>query len=372
MNLSTLNVAVIGAGYAGTAAAKAMSLLGAKVTVFEQASQIGEVGAGIGLRPSSMAAFREWGILDAITAVSTPSPEFDILTPTGEVISATPWPEVEEFGITTHLIHRRDFIDALVGVLPEGMVRLGHKLVSVTDHGDSATVACENGHSDTFDLVIGGDGIKSRVRGELFGDYQPVFAHEHTYRAVIPIESLGGLVEDDTFRMYISGDAAKIYLLPLRHRGQVSFDLSYPNDDPTWSPEITNEELVRVLHGFDERIVDVVRNIDIATVNTRSAHDIDPVDVWHSGCVALVGDAAHAMLYHQGQGANSAILDALELGRALAAADSVADALASYVAKRKPVAQELQRLSRQSWSSDALDDAFPGQKPGEIAATARS
>ena len=75
-DLQKLNVAVIGAGYAGAAAGKALSLLGCNVAVYEQARQIREVGAGIGLRPSTMDRFRQWGILDAITKVSSPSDFF--------------------------------------------------------------------------------------------------------------------------------------------------------------------------------------------------------------------------------------------------------------------------------------------------------
>ena len=78
--LKNLNIAIVGGGYGGAAAAKALSLLGAKVDVYEQATEIREVGAGIGLRPSTMARFREWGIFDAIAAVSSPSEYFEILT----------------------------------------------------------------------------------------------------------------------------------------------------------------------------------------------------------------------------------------------------------------------------------------------------
>ena len=79
-DLKYLRIAIVGAGYAGAAAAKALSNLGASVTVYEQASQIHEVGAGIGLRPSSMDQFNSWGIGPAIKAVTSPSDAFEILT----------------------------------------------------------------------------------------------------------------------------------------------------------------------------------------------------------------------------------------------------------------------------------------------------
>lgn len=131
-DLKNLKIAVVGAGYGGAAAAKALSLLGAQVDVYEQASSIREVGAGIGLRPSTMNRFREWGIFDAIADVTSPSDYFEILTATGDPIMKEAWPADGEQA-HTHLIHRGDFIDALLGVLPEGMVHLGHKLESVED-----------------------------------------------------------------------------------------------------------------------------------------------------------------------------------------------------------------------------------------------
>src|SRR5690606_7727336 len=85
-DLKNLKIAVVGAGYGGAAAAKALSLLGADVSVYEQATRIREVGAGIGLRPSTMNRFREWGIFDAIAKVSSPSEYFEILTATGDPI----------------------------------------------------------------------------------------------------------------------------------------------------------------------------------------------------------------------------------------------------------------------------------------------
>lgn len=363
MDLNNLDVAIIGAGYAGASTAKALSLRGANVTVYEQARQAGEVGAGIGLRPSSMAAFRDWGAFDAVASVSTASNGIRILTPQDQLVHAEEWPEKEQFGTTTHLIHRRDFIDALMSVLPEGMVKFGYRMESIVDHGDSATVTFENGGSVTADLVIGADGISSRVRTALFSGKGPVFAHEHAYRAVFDMALVPGVFdEDDDFRVYFDASTNRhLYLLPLRHRGQVSFDITVPSDDPTWSPEVTREIIVSSLAGFDPRFEQITRSIDIDTINCRAAYDIDPVDRWHSDAVVLVGDAAHAMLHHQGQGANSAILDAKGLGDALAAAPDVKAGLAAFQAARKPITDGYQHVSRNGWDPDALDDGFPGQ-----------
>ncbi|AHK34921.1 FAD-dependent oxidoreductase [Rhodococcus opacus] len=362
--LKNLNIAIVGAGYAGAAAAKALSLLGAEVTVYEQASAVREVGAGIGLRPSTMHRFRQWGIFDAIAKVSSPSDYFEILTATNDPILKEAWPGIDDYDeeTKTHLIHRGDFIDALLGVLPEGMVRLGHKLETVEDRGDRSVLTFANGETVEADLVIGADGIKSVVRQQIFSDKDPVFSGEHAYRAVISVDDAHGMVVDDNLRMYV-GRGTKVYLLPLRHRGQVSFDITALCPDGTWAPQITKDDIMATVEGFDERIVNIARGLDLDTVSIRAVYDIDPVEQWHSDSVVLVGDAAHSMLHHQGQGANSAILDAGALADALQEADSVKDALALYQATRKPMTDELQRISRQGWAEDEVDDVFPGQKP---------
>ncbi|GAA4708816.1 salicylate hydroxylase [Promicromonospora umidemergens] len=367
-DLKSLDVAIIGAGYAGAAAAKALNLLGANVTVYEQARQIREVGAGIGLRPSTMDRFRQWGTFDDIAAVSSPSDYFEILTATGEPIMKEEWPGAGEHGVRTHLIHRGDFIEALLGVLPDGMVRLGHRVTGVTDDGGRATVTFADGGTVTADLVIGADGIRSVVREQLFSDKGPIFSGEHAYRAVISADAAYGMAVDDNLRMYI-GRGTKVYLLPLRHRNQVSFDITTRCEDSTWAPSVTTDELVACLDGFDERIVNIARDLDLDTANVRAVYDIDPIDTWHSDAVVLLGDAAHSMLHHQGQGANSAILDAGGLADALQEAGSVAEALAQYQAMRKPVTDELQRISRQGWDENEVDEVFPGQQAGAPTAT---
>jgi salicylate hydroxylase len=209
--------------------------------------------------------------------------------------------------------------------------------------------------------VVGADGIRSVIRNAMFSQTPPVFAGEHAYRVVVPASGTYGLTVDDNLRMYI-GRGTKVYFLPLRHRGDVSFDVTTLHPDSTPNPQVTKDDLLAALDGFDERIVGIARDLDMAEVNVRAVYDIDPVDNWHSDAVALLGDAAHSMCHHQGQGANSAILDAGGLATALKEAGSVKDALSLYQATRKPMTDELQRISRQGWSEDEINEVFPGQK----------
>lgn len=364
-DLKNLNIAVIGGGYAGATAGLALSQIGANVKVYEQAASIGEVGAGIGLRPASVKLFKKLGIFEAIEKVTSPSDYFEILDAKGNVIQREEWPHLSEGGEKHHtrMIHRRDFIDALVGSLPEGVLQLDHRTTEIIDNGDSATVKFANGEEVTADIVVGADGIKSQVRA-LFSDNQPVPQGAHAYRAVIDGSLAEGLLTDDNLRLYLDNETGgMIYFLPLRHRGengQISFDITVPSDDMSWNPDVTKEQILHTVRNFDERLIRIVEQLDMDTLSTRSAHDIDPVEKWNSDSVVLIGDAAHAMLHHQGQGANSAVLDASALADALVSADSVAAALAAYTAERQEPTQTLQRISRESWDADSAGaTAFP-------------
>lgn len=364
--IKNLNVAVIGAGYAGATAAHALKLLGANVTVYEQAQESREVGAGIGLRPSTMAQFQKLGIVEVIKAVTSASDYFEILTKDGQRIAMEEWPEKHTYGASTHFVHRGDFIQALLSVLPPEMVKFDHRLTRIVDNGTGARVEFANGVAIDADLVIAADGIRSQVRQQLFSDKPPVFAGEHAYRVVIPARDTFGMVDDGNLRMYV-GMGTKIYLLPLLHRHEVSFDVTCLSADASPVPVLNKAELLRVVQGFDPRLIHITEGLDMAQVNLRAVYDIDPVDTWNSRCVVLIGDAAHAMCHHQGQGANSAVLDAGILAACIAQEPSLAQALANFTAKRKPMTDELQRLSRQGWSEDEIQSVFPNQHEGEIA-----
>ncbi|GAB3596059.1 6-hydroxynicotinate 3-monooxygenase precursor [Corynebacterium faecale] len=364
-DIKNLKIGVIGGGYAGATAGLALAQIGANVKVYEQAHASGEVGAGIGLRPASVKLFKKLGIFPAIEAVTSPSDYFEILDAQGNRINLEEWPHLSEGDEkhNTRMIHRRDFIDALTSQLPEGVLQYGYKAEEITDNGDSATVKFTNGEVETFDILVGADGIKSKVR-TLWSDSQPVMQGAHAYRAVIDGSQGEGLLVDDNLRLYLEAETGRmIYFLPLRHRGengQISFDITVPHDDLTWNPNVSKDEVLEMLKNFDERLIKIVEKLDWEQVNQRAAADIDPQDKWNSDAVVLIGDAAHAMLHHQGQGANSAVIDAGALADCIVEADTVAEALALYTAQRKEPVQELQRISRESWNAESAGEtAFP-------------
>lgn len=369
--IKDLKVAVVGGGFGGAAATVFLNRLGADVHLYEQAKDIKEVGAGIGMRPKTLEIFRRWGILDDMNTVSSASDFFEILDGYGSPVVREEWPKMDEFDFDarTRMIHRGDFIDTFIRNVPPERFHLDYKMTEVADHGDQATVTFANGESTTVDLVIGADGIRSKVRAQLFGDYQPVFAGAHAHRVIVDGSKTHGMLTDDNLRMYVGANGTLIYFLPLRHRGpegQLSFDITCNSDDASWAPTLTREILAEALEGFDERLQAITAELDLETVNSRGVFDIDPVETWHSRSVVLIGDAAHAMLHHQGQGANQTIQDSSELADCLVEFDTIPEALAAYTQRRKPDTQALQTLSRQDWPTlEDLSTAFP--EKGSIA-----
>lgn len=359
VNKQDLRVAIIGGGYGGAAAAVALHNIGIKADLYEQAPEIGEVGAGIGLRPPSIHCFKEWGIYDAVKKVSTESQYMAVLKGNGEVIVKERWPLLTDNKDErwSRLIHRADFIEVFMDHIPAENVHLGHKCEKVIEHDDYVEVHFENGKKIEVDLVIGADGIRSNIRKQFISDAEPVPAKAHAYRAVVDNWDQFGFENDNIFRVYVEGDAM-IYLLPLEHRNQVSFDVTVKSEDTSWVPEVTNEQILDIVRNFEPRLQKIAETLTIEDYTCRSLFDIEPLDNWSTNRITLLGDAAHAMLHHQGSGANMAIQDAKALADALRNADTIPEALKKYQEERMPITREYQRLSRQEPTHESTT-AFP-------------
>ena len=358
--LSELRVAIIGGGIGGAAAAVALKNQGIRAEIYEQASVLAEVGAGIGMRPPTVQLFKDWGIYEQIEKRSWQSDTMEILSGKGEVKVKESWPVLTENPEEkwARLIHRADLLNTFLEQLPADSIHLNHRYKSIIQHENYAEVHFENGHTIEADVVIAADGIRSRIRSQLISAEQPVYSGYHAYRTVISEEEAYGMSADDnTLRIYVDGQV-QVYLLPLQERKQVSFDVTAPSTDDAWRPEVTKQEILHHLQNFDPNIQRIVENLHIEDFTNRALYDIEPLERWSAGCVTLVGDAAHAMLHNVGQGANQAIQDAGALAVALGESDSVAEALQTYETRRKPIATKYQELSR-VFPSQETETAFP-------------
>jgi salicylate hydroxylase len=360
---SELRVAIIGAGIAGSSVAVALKSKGIRADVYEKASELKEVGAGIGVRPPSVRAINKWGLKEDLEKVTTESRHMEIIAGDDQLLIRETWPVLtdDKSEAYARLIHRADLLDTLVAHIPADQLHLNHRVTEVIEHADYAEVKFENGKTIEADIVVAADGIHSPIRGQILGQHKPLYSGYLAHRALISYEdALGMSSEKNELRIYVDGDNS-FYLLPLENRRQVSVDITVPGEFAL-RPELTKEQIMDSMKGFGPTLQKIVKKIKLEDIVSRPLSDLEPIDKWSTNTVTLIGDAAHAMLHNQGQGANMAIQDADVLADAIAEAVAgtvtPAEALKKYEEQRKPITQLYQKLSR-LFPTDQAKTAFP-------------
>jgi salicylate hydroxylase len=346
-------VAIIGGGMGGLTAALALTkIAGVQVTVFEQAGQLGEVGAGVTVAPNAARVLEKLGVLDEIRRVgAVPDGHGVYLDAMGAMVTDAAWEDTarryQNIGM-----YRPDLINALArGVDPE-TVRLGHRAKSVETVDAGVRVEFENGVEDVFDAVIGADGIRSVVRDAVGQHPEPVYSGYIVYRGVMDASRLP---EDWPMISQVwMGNRRHFMCYPLQQRKLFNFVAGIPSDRPLngpWSGPAEVGELAAEFagDGWDPRLHHFIGLID--KTFWWGLFDHEPLTNWSRGPITLLGDAAHTMLPHQGQGVNQAIEDSMALATFLAAADDVSDipeAFRRYTAVRMQRTAILQNGSRRA------------------------
>jgi salicylate hydroxylase len=194
-------IAVVGAGLGGLTAAIALRQRGFAVTVYEQAAQLGEIGAGIQLSPNAMRVLIGLGLDQAFEAIAfEPNRHVVRNWKSGAVVSATQMKGVfrSQYQAGYFGAHRADFHTMLQQALGAGSVRLNARCTSIAQSGDRATLSFADGNTAVADIVVGADGIRSAVRGSLFGSDSPRFTGHIVWRGLVPTGALPeGLIEPD-------------------------------------------------------------------------------------------------------------------------------------------------------------------------------
>jgi salicylate hydroxylase len=249
-------------------------------------------------------------------------------------------------------IHRADLLELLAEQLPPGTVNTGHRAVSVSRDDDAMTVTFANGATATADVLIGADGIHSVVQEFVVAPAAPVFSGVVAYRGLIP--RVDGY-PDDTMRMWL-GEGKHFLVFPVR-AGQllnyVGFVPSPTQVRESWSASGDPVALAAHFAGWDPLIGQV---IDAITGPGGSGfqwgmYDREPLPCWSDRLVTLLGDAAHPMLPHLGQGVNQALEDAVALGTLLGSVDGPAGvewALKAYERLRRERTARVQLGSRRN------------------------
>ena len=368
-------VLIAGAGIGGLAAAGCLLLAGHEVEVYEQAPELGEVGAGIQQSANATHVLRRLGVLEALEerAFRPPVTEFRLFD-SGEVLQALALAATHEerHGAPYLQLHRADYhavLAARIESLKPGCVRLGATVTGFREDIGSVTLHLAGGERVAGDVLIGADGIKSAVRRQIAGENRPRYTGDSAWRSIVPVERLpAGFLEGKSSIWVGPGKHAVVYFLRggvlLNFVGAVELE---ERIEESWTQKRPWEELRADFEGWHP---DILRIVDAADREScfRWALNVHPhLPRWSTGRVALLGDAAHPMLPYAAQGAAMAVEDAAVLARALDEAGSVPGALVLYEAHRKPRARRVVEESRDNRrlfhlpDEDALRAAFAGR-----------
>ena len=342
-------VAIVGGGIGGLFAAKALLAHGIEVMVYEQAPALGEVGAGVYMTPNSVRHLQRVGLepaVDKFGARVGPASRYyrEDGTPVApvQVTDSSGWN-------ATYGMHRADLIGILADALPEGIVHTGHRCIGFEQDDRHARVTFANGATVEADIVIGADGIHSELRPHVYPPSKPVFSDSVAYRGMVPRASAPDWPAG-RWEMWM-GPAKHFLVYPVRAGELINYVGFVPADEEmreSWSAPGDPDALRREFAGWDARVGSLLRQVQSTF---RSAlYDREPLPTWTKGCLSLLGDAAHPMLPHLGQGANQSIEDGMALATILASADTTtaSTALLAYERLRRERVAQVQRGAREN------------------------
>ena len=346
----TLRAVVIGGGLGGTAAAVALTQAGIDVRVYEQAARLAEVGAGVSLAPNGLRMLQRLDVGDAVARLGARHVATQLRLSDGRPADYRPH-QFARAGANVG-IHRADLLALLVERLPPGTVRTGHRCTGFRQDGGQAVVNFANGASDTADVVIGADGIHSVMQGFVVEPADPVFSRVLAYRGLVP--SVEGYPAG-TLRMWV-GEGKHFLVFPVR-AGRLLTYVGFVNSatavQESWSARGDPAALTAHFQGWDPLIGEIIAAIrgPGGSGFQWGLYDRAPLARWSDGRLTLLGDAAHPMLPHLGQGVNQALEDAVALATLLGACFDPAGiprALALYEQLRRERTARVQLGSRRN------------------------
>lgn len=336
----TKKVVVIGAGLGGLAVAIALRKQGIDARIYEKARELRPIGAGLSLAPNGLKALAaiDPDIVTNLMETGCQAQSVNLRKSTGELITKIAITFVDKYEQPMLNIRWSYLQKTLADFLPPEIINLSHRLVGFEQQGDKIAVHFDNGATATADLLIGADGINSKVREVLIADGPPRYAGRLSWRGVIQFQHELLLPNEVTF---IAGSDGKNFALfdvgggyIFWSAGALSPDKSLPDDAAA-----VKNRVVEMFAGWAPPVGPVLAATPPEEIVERQIEDRIPLTRWSSGAVTLLGDAAHAMVPSLGQGANSAFEDAWELSRFLAVQPGIAEALAHYESSRIPRSQ---------------------------------
>ncbi len=346
-----MRAVIAGGGIGGLNAALCFHKFGWDVTICEQASALGEIGAGIQISPNGMKVLRALDIDKQIEAAGfrPRATQFRLGQSGQPILTASMAGYEATFGAPYLHIHRADLIGALQEAVDDrlpGAVKTGAAVTGYGQNENGAWVVLADGSRIAGDIIIGADGIRSTIRAQMIGLDDPDFTGNVAWRAVVPVEKLGRNAPLPVSSAWFGeGKHAVTYLL--RGGKLANFVGVVERDDWTnesWTEQGSRADALADFAGWHPTITTLLEQ---AEDHYRWAlFDRAPLDQWVDGRVALLGDACHPMLPFMAQGAVQAIEDGYVLAHHLAQHDGYVAALAAYFDVRNDRTARVQAAAR--------------------------
>jgi salicylate hydroxylase len=355
-------VGIVGAGIGGLTLALALARRGLRPHVLEAAPVLGDVGAGITLSPNSTRVLMHLGVWPALEPLAVvPGTQHTMHWRTGETLRTTDRGHdlPARYGAPYAHVHRADLHAALVAALEEAAPNSLRLAAPVADATPDATVTLASGETLAFDALAGADGVRSTIRRALFSPAPPAFAGQVAWRGLVPAHAVPAMPPG----IHI-GPGHLFMRYPVRGGALINYAAFVAT--PAWEAEgwtipSSRAELASHFAGWHAPVLDHIDATPDDALFKWGLHVHEPLPTWIAGRATLLGDAAHAMLPFMGQGAGTAIEDAMLLARALAE-HPVPHALAAYEAARRDRTTAVQQASH------SIGRSFQGEDPAAIGA----
>lgn len=337
MNISGLKFGVIGGGIGGLAAAVALRQRGAQVTVFEQAAELAEVGAGLQISANGMVVLRALGVAGDTPVAGLQSHGTELRDyRAGRLISQIPPPAAGP----TYYYHRADLLRLLhKAAIRDGVeLRLGAEVAEMRKHPSEAEIVLTDGARICVDCAIAADGGRSAIRPLLNGVEAPEFTHQVAWRATIPWQR-----RDDFPRAVLTmGPGRHVVTYPLRDHALMNIVAVEERSDwheEGWRRRGDPEDLLRRFADFGGVVGGILNQVQEPHLWALFLRPV--AATWQNGRMALLGDAAHPTLPFMAQGACLALEDTWALIRSLEEQSGLSQALVEYEAGRRPRAEKV-------------------------------
>lgn len=335
--MSDETIHIIGAGIGGLTLALGLLRGGKSVKIYEQAQQLGEIGAGLSISPNASKGLGYLNMLDFMEEHSNvPQTNYVFHGQTNEpLVEIDRTPDIERFSGQYFQIHRADFHSELVRRVEElnaNCIELNCELTAIKPLGDSAELSFNDGRTVVAKTVIGADGIKSVVRDDIFRDCEPEFTGVMAWRGLISSGQVDSMFTDAVSRVW-TGPGRTFVTYPIRHTrlvNVVAIGQAADWADEGWSVRAEPGELKAAFNGWCEPVQKLIGAVPEDELFRWGLFARRPLDSFIKGGVALIGDAAHPMLPWFGQGASSSIEDGVVLARCFEKAQNAAEAFELY------------------------------------------